>query len=123
LIAGARYSRAKVARTTLLYGESPWRIIGISSLFVVAIGLVYPIFGWVQPRDDSNPITWTRILEGEPILLLESIYFSALTFTTLGMGDYTPVGGGGQALATFNTAFGAILIALLVFVFGRRAAR
>jgi len=122
-IAGARYSRAKVARTTLLYGESPWRIIGISGLFIFAVGLVYPIFGWVQPRGDSNPITWTRILEGEPVLLLESIYFSALTFTTLGMGDYTPVGGGGQALATFNTVFGAILIALLVFVFGRRAAR
>jgi len=123
LIAGARYSRAKVARTTLLYGESPWRIIGISSLFILAVGLVYPIFGWVQPREDSNPITWTRILDGEPILLLESIYFSALTFTTLGMGDYAPIGGGGQALATINTAFGAILIALLVFVFGRRAAR
>jgi len=28
LIAGGRYSRAKVAQVTLLYGESPWRIIG-----------------------------------------------------------------------------------------------
>jgi len=123
LIAGVRYIRAKVARITLLYGESPWRIIGISSVFIFTVGVVYPIFGWLQPREESNPITWTRILDGEPILLLESLYFSALTFTTLGMGDYEPVGGGGQALVTFNTAFGAILIALLVFVFGRRAAK
>lgn len=124
LIAGARYSRAKVARSTLLYGESPWRIIGGSIGFVIFIGFVYPLFGWLQPREEgANPITWVRILDGEPHLLLESIYFSALTFTTLGMGDYAPVGGGGQALATLNTALGAILVALLVFVLGRRAAR
>lgn len=124
LIAGARFARASVSRITLLYGESPWRVVGISSLFVLVIGLLYPLFGWLQPREVGvDPITWTRILDGEPHLLLESIYFSALTFTTLGMGDYEPVGGGGQLLATFNTVIGAMLIALLVFVFGRRASR
>jgi len=124
LIAASRYIRAKGARATLLYGESPWRIVGISGGFILMMGVIYPLFGWLQPRgEDTNPITWSRILGGEPYLLLESIYFSALTFTTLGMGDYIPVGGGGQALVTLNTAFGAILLALLVFVLGRRAAR
>ncbi|ELY39796.1 hypothetical protein C496_14001 [Natronorubrum tibetense GA33] len=119
-IAGMRYARAKTARMTLLYGESPWRIIAWSVGFVVAVALVYPLNEWLRPIGEE-PITYSRIAE-EPTLFLESLYFSTLTFTTLGMGDYEPLGWG-QAIATLNTAFGAILIALLVFVLGRRAAK
>jgi len=121
LIASARYSRAKVARETLLYGESPWRIIGGSIGFIIFVALLYPLGEWLRPME-GEPITYSRILGGEPGLLLESLYFSTLTFTTLGMGDYEPIGLG-QALATLNTIFGAVLIALLVFVLGRQAAR
>ncbi|GAB7091464.1 hypothetical protein JCM18237_17350 [Halorubrum luteum] len=121
LIASARYIRAKVARGTLLYGESPWRIIGGSIGFILLAALLYPLDEWLRPVGE-DPITYSRILNGEWSLLLESLYFSTLTFTTLGMGDYEPIGVG-QMLATLNTALGAILIALLVFVLGRRAAR
>lgn len=121
LIAGIRFSRAKIARVTLLYGESPWRIIGGSILFILSMAVIYPIGGWLQPVG-QRPITYDQILTGDWGLFLESLYFSTLTFTTLGMGDYTPLGFG-QILATLNTAFGAILVALLVFVLGRRAAR
>ena len=121
LIAGARYSRAKVARTTLLYGESPWRIIGGSIGFIFRVSLLYPFGEWLRPAA-GEPITYSRILGEEWSLLLESLYFSTLTFTTLGIGDYEPMGFG-QVLATLNTALGAVLIALLVFVLGRRAAR
>lgn len=121
LIAGLRFSRAKVARATLLYGESPWRIIGGSLLFILSMALLYPIGGWLQPVGEA-PITYSQMIGGDWGLLMESLYFSTLTFTTLGMGDYTPLGFG-QILATLNTAFGAILVALLVFVLGRRAAR
>lgn len=120
IIAGMRYARAKTARMTLLYGESPWRIIAWSCTFVVAIALVYPLREWLRPID-GEAITYSRIAE-DPMLFFELLYFSTLTFTTLGMGDYEPLGWG-QAIATLNTAFGAVLIALLVFVLGRRAAR
>jgi uncharacterized protein YjbI with pentapeptide repeats len=121
LISVLRGSRAKVARATLLYGESPWRVIVGSISFIVLIALLYPLGEWLQPVGEE-PIAYSRILGGEWSLLLESLYFSTLTFTTLGMGDYQPLGFG-QVLATANTAFGAVLIALLVFVLGRRAAR
>ena len=121
LIAGARYCRAKIARATLLYGESPWRIIGGSIGFILLAALLYPLDEWLRPAG-GEPITYSRILGGELSLFLESLYFSTLTFTTLGMGDYQPMGSG-QILATLNTAVGAVLIALLVFVLGRRAAR
>lgn len=120
IIAGGRYGRAKTARETLLYGESPWRIIIGSAGFILFMGLLYPLGEWLEPVG-GDPITYDRISES-PELILETLYFSTLTFTTLGMGDYNPIGFG-QALATMNTAFGAILIALLVFVLGRRAAR
>lgn len=94
------------------------------TISVFVIELVNPIFCWIKTIEaGADPITWAQILGGEPHLLLESIYFSALTFTSLGMGDYEPVGGGGQLLATFNTVTGEMLIALLVSVFGRRASR
>ena len=121
LIASARYSRAEVARTTLLYGESPWRIVGGSIGFIIFAALVYPLGEWLRPVE-GEPITYSQILGGQPELLLESLYFSTLTFTTLGMGDYQPMSWG-QVIVTLNTALGAVLIALLVFVLGRRAAR
>ena len=120
LIAGARYSRAKGAQATLLYGESPWRIIGTSLVIILGFTLLYPLGGWVRPVG-GNQITYSRIAEA-PHLFGDVFYFSTLTFTTLGLGDYRPVGLS-QYLTTANTALGAVLIALLVFVLGRRATR
>lgn len=120
LIASARYSRAKVARVTLLYGESPWRIIIGSVILIFAFTLLYPVGGWIKPVD-GEPITYGAIAE-DPWLLGDVLYYSTLTFTTLGLGDFRPIGIG-QYLTTFHTATGAVLIALLVFVLGRRAAR
>lgn len=115
-----KWFRASIARLSLMYGESFGRIIKVSFLVIFAIAFTYPIGGWFRPREGER-IFYTDVLS-EPSLFLESFYFSTLTFTTLGMGDYEPVGFG-QVLATLNTALGAIMIALLVFVLGRRAAR
>ena len=99
----------------LLYGESPWRLLGTGMVIILTFTLLYPLGGWIQPEGEE-PITYSAIAE-DPWLLGDSLYFSTLTFTTLGMGDYQPVGLG-QYLTTANTALGAILISLLVFVFG-----
>lgn len=50
-----------------------------------------------------------------------SLYFSAVTFTTLGYGDIQPASQAAQALASIESLVGASLIAFLVFVLGRRA--
>jgi len=54
--------------------------------------------------------------------LLDSLYFSTLSFTTMTYGSFTPVGPG-RFLTMVETGAGVVLIALLVFVFGRRATR
>jgi len=116
LIAFARYARAKSARIVLLYGESPWRIIAVAGFFITLFTFLYPIWG-LDPAGDSSTITYAQF----PERLEESLYFSTLTFM-VGPVDYEPLGLG-QWIAMVNTAIGPILIALLVFVFGRRAAR
>lgn len=42
----ARWLRASMARLTLLYGESPWRVIGTAVLIIVTSALAYPFGGF-----------------------------------------------------------------------------
>ncbi|WP_153952801.1 pentapeptide repeat-containing protein [Halosegnis longus] len=120
LIAGARWSRAKIARVTLLYGESPWRVIAWSLGIILSFALLYPLGGWMQPAEGA-PITYTQIV-ANPVELLNAVYYSTLTYTALGFGDFQPVGLG-RLLTTVETGLGAVMLALLVFILGRRAAR
>jgi len=120
LIAGARWSRARVARMTLLYGESPWRVIGWSLGIIFSFALLYPLGGWMKPTE-GDPITYAQIASN-PAEILNSIYYSTLTYTALGFGDFQPVGIG-RLLTTIETGLGAVMLALLVFILGRRAAR
>lgn len=120
LINVAKGSRAKVARVTLLYGESPWRVIAYSLGIILGFALLFPLGGWMKP-EGGDPITYAQIASN-PMEFLNSVYYSTLTFTALGFGDFKPVGFG-RALTTVETGLGAVLIALLVFVLGRRAAR
>jgi uncharacterized protein YjbI with pentapeptide repeats len=94
------------------YGESPARVLGTGAVTVLACGLLYNAFDLVEHADSGNPAT-----------LFESLYFSGLTFTTLGYGDFTPANELGQVLAVAETSMGVVLLAILVFVFGRRATR
>nr|WP_241175455.1 pentapeptide repeat-containing protein [Natronolimnobius sp. AArcel1] len=105
--------RSIVPSVVARYGESPWRVLGTGTLTVVLCGLAYWVFDLIERVGDS----------GDPISLFDGLYFSALTFTTLGYGDFRPTTRGGQVLAVAETASGVILLAILVFVFGRRATR
>jgi hypothetical protein len=129
-----RWLQASAARMTLLYGESPWRVICTALLIIVAGGLVYPFGGFRRSpapgepasepinAPDAGPI-WTADGLVEYLSILpDSLHFSTLTFVTTGFGDFQPHGWG-RVLATIETAAGALLLALLVFVLSRRAAR
>ena len=119
LVAGARWWRSAVARTMLLYGESPWRVIGYSLLTVLGFALLYPLGGWMRPAG-GDPVQYDGLASLAE--LGNSLYYSTLTFTALGFGDFQPVGFG-RVLTTIEASLGAVLLALLVFILGRRAAR
>ncbi|HMB50865.1 MAG TPA: pentapeptide repeat-containing protein [Natronoarchaeum rubrum] len=114
-----QWLRAELSRWTLLYGESPWRIIATGLTIVAGFALLYPLGGLVPTTGPD--VTYANIAEN-PRLFFDSAYFSTLTFTTLGMGDYQPIGIA-RVLMSVQTSLGAIVVAMLVFVFGRRAAR
>jgi hypothetical protein len=73
---------------------------------------VYHSFGLVE-----------RANYGDEATLFEGLYFSGLSFTTLGYSDFNPVNQWGQVLAILETSVGVVRLAILVFVFGPRATR
>lgn len=112
-----------LARWTTYHGESPWRL-GIFSGGIIGIStLLYPFYGlqistghgesYRVAYDTSTSLCTT---------LGKSLYFSITSFVYPGYGNIQPVGAA-EYLAITETLLGAIVIALLVFVLGRRAAR
>ncbi|AAG19967.1 pentapeptide repeat-containing protein [Halobacterium salinarum] len=101
------------------YGESPYRVLATVALIVLSFGGLYYWFDLIQP--DLTAQAPTESLP--PVSLFDAMYFSTMTFTTLGYGDFRPASQIGQILAISETSAGVVLLALLVFVFGRRATR
>ncbi|RKS75146.1 ion channel [Haloarcula quadrata] len=81
------------------------------------------VFGYATAYDRYDLIVTQN---GAPVnSFVDALYFSTLTFTTLGLGDFKPdpTVQLARVLVTSQAALGAILIAIFVFVLGRRAAR
>jgi hypothetical protein len=103
------------------YGEGYARVLGWCGVFVVAFGFLFPLGGWFRQAGGER-MSYDQ-MGLAPELLWESVYYSTLTFTNLGFGDYRPAGGLGQLLTVVETAVGVVMLSLLVFVLGRRASR
>jgi len=109
-----KWSFAGASSIVFKYGESLGRIVAWAVTIIVAYAGVYGQFDLIRTADNQ--------FVGEAV---DALYFSTLTFTTLGLGDFQPDPNSELArlLVTSQAALGAILIAIFVFVLGRRAAR
>jgi uncharacterized protein YjbI with pentapeptide repeats len=103
------------------HGESVKRVVYWSVGTILACALAYPFTGGIATGNEVFRATSLSVLSLG--FLLRSLYFSTVTFTTLGYGDYHPVGEVSKALAGVESLAGALLVALFVFVLGRRVAR
>ena len=116
-----------VLHQTCGYGERLWRVVYVSAVAVALWGLMYATVskGTTESTglaaQDASGLLWLLSPEGI-ITLGENMYFSMVTFTTLGYGDIQPVGTTARTLAGLEAFFGALLVALVVFVLGRRVA-
>jgi hypothetical protein len=54
---------------------------------------------------------------------MDGLYFSVVTFATLGLGDVHPAGDLGRFIAASEGLAGAFLTAVFVFSLGRRVTR
>jgi hypothetical protein len=114
--------RAEGARWTMRYGISPWRVMLTSAALILFCGLLFPVTGGIMETGDGSPITYAIEDPADPHptwglrVFLKSLYFSVVTFATLGYGDIQPVGSWARAIAGLESLVGSLLLALLVFV-------
>lgn len=103
------------------YGEKPLRVVGFSMVLIFFCSLFYFLFGVL----DGGQLV--KFEAGQPIssnLLnwLDTLYFSVVTFTTLGYGDLTPVGLS-RVIAAVEAFTGSFTLALFVVVFVKKMTR
>jgi len=98
-----------------LWGEWPWLIfLWCAFAIFVFSGLYYLL----------SLFAWGNIVARDGFLVksyLGQLYFSGVTFTALGYGDFSPVGAT-RILAFLESFLGVFFIALFVFSFARRTA-
>lgn len=124
--------KLSLARWTMLYGESPWRVVYTSLVVILFSAFLYLPLGGIYVGSAAPTYFFDSGIELPQFLrllldlftpLLASLYFSVVTFTTLGYGDIQPASGAAQFLAGVESLLGALLIALLVAVLSRRVMR
>jgi len=79
------------------YGEKPWRLV-----FFMAVNIV--LFGAL--------LYWAQAIPGKG--WWDHIYFSGITYLTIGYGDLSPVGGLGRSLAVLEGAAGIGTFGMLI---------
>lgn len=98
------------------YGECPSRVLFTAFIILLLSTLLYTIFGI---KSGVDPETNAPILEKG---FLTSLYFSLVTFTTLGYGDYAPLGWV-RVVATLQAISGLILTSLFMVTLVRKHSR
>ncbi|MGY3918295.1 ion channel [Aeromonas eucrenophila] len=103
------------------YGEAPMRVVLFSLLLILICSIFYFFFGL---SFNGNHLIYRpeASLEKNAIFLLECLYYSVVTFTTLGYGDFTPIGLS-RIFAAFEAFTGSFTLALFVVVFVKKMTR
>jgi len=105
------------------YFEKPGRPVRWALVVVLLFGLIYYWGGGIEPSAVGGcavrPTPSASQASEERATLRETIYFSAVTFTTLGYGDYRPRPGW-REVAAIEAFTGAFLIAIFVVTLSHR---
>lgn len=103
------------------YGEKPLNVVLFSLGLIGFCGLLYFLVG-VRHGDLSLGLALERGLWANLADLLDCLYFSVVTFTTLGYGDISPHGLA-RPIAAFEAFVGSFTMALFVVVFVKKMTR
>jgi len=103
------------------YGEKPLNVVLFSIMLICACGLLYFIVG-VHHGDLALGLALERGWLANLDDLIDCLYFSVVTFTTLGYGDITPHGLA-RPIAAFEAFAGSFTMALFVVVFVKKMTR
>ena len=96
------------------YGEKPLNAIKCSLAIILGSAGIYWLFNGIMATSDKVPFYGT---------FFESLYFSLVTFATLGYGDLIPKSGFFRIIASLESLMGVALIAIFIFIFARKTTR
>ncbi len=103
------------------YGEIPYRIIGSSIAYILFNALLFDFLG-LYHNNDILTFDQTLGITDNLRYFGYAIYFSIVTFTTLGYGDFAPAGWA-RPFAAIEGFVGAFMIALFILSFVKKMTR
>lgn len=103
------------------YGEKPENTVIFSGFLILISAVLYFLFG-VSHGEDVLQIDFSQGLLTNINTFFMTLYYSVVTFTTLGYGDITPFGIT-RLFAALEAFIGSFTIALFVVVFVKRMTR
>jgi uncharacterized protein YjbI with pentapeptide repeats len=125
LKAFGKWGANRILHQTCGYGERLWRVIYASFITIIFWAVLYTIIpggleesGTTRGLDSVSQLITPQGLE----IVGQNAYFSAATFITLEYVGTSPAGSLARWLASLQAYTGALLIAMFVFVLGRRVA-
>ncbi len=104
-----------LGKVVLGYGERTWNPLFTGFAVIVAFAVIYGFVGNIDGFSTARVSWFDRIIE--------PLYFSTVTFTTLGYGDLKPVGTCTRILAASEAMLGASIMALFVVALARKFTR
>jgi hypothetical protein len=114
------------------YFESPWRVVVIGLLAILLFAFFHANIGFVWASGKDVPVGGQDIggagatlnpFAADWVAMGRALYFSAITFTATGYGDYVPGEGWGQFLAATESLIGVFLMAMFLVCLARKFGR
>lgn len=108
------------------YGEKPWRTFMLSLALILIFGILYMITGI---KMFNNELISLKILEGNMSivnfvrLLIYCIYFSVVTFATVGYGDIMVANTSGMIVSIIEIVVGVFMIGVWTSTIVRKMTR
>lgn len=103
------------------YGEDPLRVIGFSLAVVVVSALIFCITGMTH-GDNVYAFHLTDSISEDLHTLAFALYYSVVTFTTLGYGDMVALGWG-KAICALEAFAGVFLNSMFLLTFAKKMIR
>ncbi|MEE8056640.1 MAG: pentapeptide repeat-containing protein [Pseudomonadales bacterium] len=103
------------------YGEKPVRVIFFSMSFILVCACLYFLSGINGPNGEIS-VRMVHSVWDVFVNFFSCLYFSVVTFTTLGYGDFTP-DGFSRFMAALEAFTGSFTMALFVVVFVKKMTR
>lgn len=112
---------SKIVDFSCGYGERPLRIILLTLIIIFAFSLIFFLSGLLY-NDGVQSFSVQNSLSQNMMIFFNSLYFSIITFTTVGYGDILPIGIS-KVFAALEALLGGFILAIFVIVFVKKMTR